>query len=203
MTDYVRACHICGEANNPQRKFRHSLQTHVLGGRFERITCDIAGPFPKSENGNTHILVVSDYFTKLTEMFPLSDIRAETVAEHIVRGWIKCFCCPREIHSDQGRQFVSLVFREMCKLLEINKSQTTPLHPSSDGLVERMNRTVKNILSKYVREDQKDWDTHLDFIVMAYNSTPQESTGVSPHRLVFLRRNGNPSRYNDGEAFRT
>ena len=128
---------------------------------------------------------MSDYFNKLTEMFPLSDIRAETVVEHIVRGWIKRYGCPREIHSDQGRQFVSLVFREMCKLLEINKSQTTPLHPSSDGLGERMNRTVKNILSKYVREDQKDWNTHLDFIVMAYNSTPQESTGVSPHRLVY------------------
>ena len=161
------------------------LQTHVLGGRFERIACDIAGPFPKSENGNTHILVVSDYFTKLTEMFLLSDIRAETVAEHIVRGWIKRYGCPREIHSDEGRQFVRVVFRKMCKLLEINKSQTTPLHPNSDGLVERMNRTVKNILSKYVREDQKDCDTHLDFIVMAYNSTPQESTGVSLHRLVY------------------
>ena len=161
------------------------LQRYVPGGRFERIACDIAGPFPKSENRNTHILVVSDYFTKLTEMFPLLDIQAETVAEHKVRGWIKHHGCPREIHSDQGRQCVSAVFREMCKLLDINKSQTTPLHPSSDGLVERMNRTIKNILSKFIREYQKDWDTHLDFIVITYNSTPQESTRVSPHRLVY------------------
>ena len=104
------------------------------------------------------------------------------MAEHIVRGWIKHHGCPRELHSDQGRQFV---FREICKLLEINKSQITPLHPSSDGLVERMNRTVKNMLSKFVCADQKDWDTHIDFIVMAYNTTPQESTGESPHRLVY------------------
>ena len=185
VTDYVRACQLCGEANNPQRKHRHMLKTYVPGGRFERIACDIAGPFPKSESGNSYILVVSDYFTKLTAMFALPDIRAETVAEHIVRGWIKHHGCPRELHSDQGRQFVSAVFREICKLLEINKSQTTPLHPSSDGLVERMNRTVKNMLSKFVRADQKDWDTHIDFIVMAYNTTPQESTGVSPHRLVY------------------
>lgn len=185
VADYVRACQICGEANNPQRKHRHLLQTYFPGGRFERIACDIAGPFPKSESGNSYILVVSDYFTKLTEMFAIPDIRAETVAEHIVRGWIKHYGCPRELHSDQGRQFVSAVFREICKLLEINKSQTTPLHPSSDGLVERMNRTVKSMLSKFVRSDQKDWDTYIDYIVMAYNTTPQESTGVSPHRLVY------------------
>ena len=80
---------------------------------------------------------------------------------------------------------MSAVFREMCKLLEINKSQTTPVHPSSDGFVERMNRTVENILSKLIREDQKDWDTHLDLIVIAYNSTSQEGVGVSPHRLVY------------------
>ena len=185
VVDYVKACEICGEANNPQQKHRHLLRTYVPGGRFERITCDITGPFPKSKSGNSYILVVRDYFTKLTEMYPLSDIRAETVAEHMVRGWIKHYGCPREIHSDQGRQFVSAVFKEICKLLEINKSQTTPLHPSSDGLVERMNRTVKSMLSKFVRADQKDWDTHIDYIVMAYNTTPQESTGVSPHRLVY------------------
>ena len=140
---YVRACQICGEANNQQRRHRHLLQTYVPGGRFERIACDIAGPFPRSENGNSYILVVSDYLAKLTEMFALPEIRAETVAEHVVRGWVKHCGCPREIHSDQGKQFVSAVFQEMCKLLEISKSQTTPLHPISDGLVERMDRTVK------------------------------------------------------------
>ena len=109
VADYVRACQLCGEANNPQRKHRHLLQRYVPGGRFERKACDITGLFPKSENGNTHILVVSDYFTKLTERFPLPDIRAETVAEHIVRGWIKHYGCPREFHSDQRE-----TIRECC-----------------------------------------------------------------------------------------
>ena len=107
------------------------------------------------------------------------------MAEHIVRGWIKHYEYPRELHSNQGRQFVSAVLREICKLLESNKSQTTPLHPISDGLVERMNRTVKSMLSKFVHADKKYWDTHIDHILIAYNTTPQESTGVSPHRLVY------------------
>ena len=52
-------------------------------------------------------------------------------------------------------------------------------------MVERTYRSVYNILSKYVTEDQRDWDQHLDFIVMAYNSTVNESKGMSPKRLVF------------------
>ena len=68
---------------------------------------DIAGPFPKSENGYVYILVVADYFTKFTEIYPLPNIEAETVAEAMFKGWIKRYGCPREIHSDQGRQFES------------------------------------------------------------------------------------------------
>jgi hypothetical protein len=78
-------------------------------------------------------------------------------------------------------------FQEMCKMLEINKTLTTPLHPRSDGMIERMNRTINDMLSKYIQSLQKDWDQHLDFIIMAFNSTPHESTGVNPYRLVYGR----------------
>lgn len=69
--------------------------------------------------------------------------------------------------------------------MEISKTRTTPLNPRSDGFIERVNRTIQNILSKMVQNDQKDWDRHLDFIVMAYNSTIQDSSGFSHHRLVY------------------
>lgn len=75
VTDYVRSCQLCGEANNPQRKKRHPLQPYIVGSSFERIAVDIAGPFPKTERQNSYILVVGDYFTKLVEIFPLVNIR--------------------------------------------------------------------------------------------------------------------------------
>lgn len=53
VIDYVRTCNRCGEANNPQRIHRHLLRQYIVGDRFERIACDIAGPFPKSESGNS------------------------------------------------------------------------------------------------------------------------------------------------------
>ena len=184
---YVNQCEICEERKNPTIKKRHLLKSYVVGAPFERIATDIAGPFSTTKKWNRYILVVGDYFTKLTELYAMPDMKAETVADIIFRAWIKRYGCPIEIHSDQGWQYESDVFKEMCQLLEINKTRTTPFHPRSDGMIERVNRTVNDRLSKYIKRHQKDWDDHLDFIVMAYNATPHESTGLTPHRLVYGR----------------
>ena len=183
--DYVSSCDICEERKNPSRKKRAYMKTHLSGVKFERIAVDIAGPFPKTDNGFVYILVIADYFTKFTEIFPLRNIEAETVAETMFRGWIKRYGCPQEIHSDQGSQFESQIFQEMCKLLQINKTRTTAYHPQSDGLIERMNRTIKEILAKYISVNQTDWDKFVDSVEFAYNSTIHDTTGITPYRMVF------------------
>lgn len=68
--DYVSSCDICEESKNPTRKKRSYMKTYLSGDRFQRIAADIAGPFPKSENGYLYILVVADYFTKFCEIIP-------------------------------------------------------------------------------------------------------------------------------------
>ena len=143
--DYVKACRVCGERNEPQCRKRHPMKSYVLGSRFERIAADLSGPYPTSANGNSYILVVSDYFTKLTELYPLPNIKASTVADYLFRGWIKHYGCPREIHSDQGRQFESALFKEVCALLQIGKTRTSPLHPRSDGMVELFTTFCQNM----------------------------------------------------------
>lgn len=86
VTDYVRSCQLCGEAKNPPRKKRHLLQPYVVGYRFERIALDIAGPFPRSDSGNSYLLVIGDYFAKLMEIFPLRNIKVVTVAKCVVKS---------------------------------------------------------------------------------------------------------------------
>ncbi|VDI42665.1 Hypothetical predicted protein [Mytilus galloprovincialis] len=161
---YIQQCEICGERESPMAKKRHQMKSYVVGVPFERVASDIAGPFPTSIKKNKYILVIGDYFSKLTEIYAMPDMRAETVADILFGAWVKRYGCPVEIHSDQGRQYESAVFRELCQLLEINKTRTTPLHPRSDGMIERVNRTVNDILSKYIKKHQKDWDEHLDYI---------------------------------------
>ena len=99
-------------------------------------------PLPQSKLGNKYILIAADYFTKWVEAYPLVNQEAVTVAEVLIQEFISRFGVPLILHSDQGRNFEGAVFSEMCKLLEVTKTRTTPLNPQSDGMVERFNRTL-------------------------------------------------------------
>ena len=79
------------------------------------------------------------------------------------------------------------MFAEVCKLLDIEKTHTTPLHPQSDGQVERFNRTLIEMLRGKIKEDQKDWDLQLPACMMAYRGAVHESTGATPNLLMLGR----------------
>ena len=181
--EWVKACEVCRAKMGPHRRGVAPLQLYQVGAPMERIAVDIAGPFPTTERGNRFILVVMDYFTKWPEAFPLPNHEATTVAEVLVTEVFARFGVPWELHSDQGREFESCVFREWCQLLGIRKTRTTPLHPQSDGMVERFNRTLVQQLAKYCAADQSDWDKQIPFLLMAYRSAVHEATGYTPSLL--------------------
>ena len=89
--------------------------------------------------------------------------------------------------TDQGRNFESKLIKEVCELLEIKKTRTSPYHPQSDGMVERFNRTLEAMLSKYVSDNQRDWDVHLPLVMMAYRSSVHEATTFTLYFMMFGR----------------
>jgi len=91
------------------------------------------------------------------------------------------------LHTDQGQNFESTLMSEICKLLGIIKTRTTPYHPQSDGLVERFNHTLLTMLSIVAKDREQDWDLHLPLVMMAYRTSVQESTGATPFSLMFGR----------------
>ena len=119
-------------------------------------------------------------------------MEAATVAKILVEEVVARFGVPTYIHSDQGKQFESLLFQEMCRLLGIRKTRTTPYHPQSDGMVERFNRTLTTMLSAYVNEHHSDWDTFLPYVMMAYRSARHETTGFTPNKLMLGRETATP-----------
>ena len=127
---------------------------------MERIAIDILGPLPETPRKNKFILVVTDYFTKWTDSYPIPNQEATTVAEKLASEFICRFGVPPQLHSNQGTTFVSKVFAEVCRLLDIEKTRT-PLHPQSDGQVERFNRTLIEMLCEKIQQDQTDWDLQL------------------------------------------
>ncbi|MES9882105.1 MAG: reverse transcriptase domain-containing protein [Sedimenticola sp.] len=187
IKNWCKCCEKCAAAKSDSVKPRAPLVQEQSTKPFERLAMDIVGPVTTSLEGNRFILVVTDYFTKWPEAFPLKDHKATTVARVLVDEIICRYGIPQKLHSDQGRDFESNVIQELCTLLDIKKTRTTPYHPASDGLVERLNRTLVQMLRTVVNDDQKDWDKKLPKVLLAYRSSVHSTTKFTPHFLMFGR----------------
>ncbi|RXN05567.1 Retrovirus-related Pol poly from transposon [Labeo rohita] len=184
---HVHCCDVCTAQKGPSRRSHAPLQQYLVGAPMERIGVDILGPFPITEAGNRFVLVAMDYFTKWPEAYAVPDQSASTSAQRLVDEMFTRFGVPDELHSDQGRNFESRLFSEVCQRLGVKKTRTTPLHPQSDGLVERFNRTLATQLAILTSQHQRDWDQHLPLVLWAYRTAVQESSQCTPAALMFGR----------------
>jgi hypothetical protein len=188
IENWCRQCEVCQRIKHPQRKGRAPMQRYTAGETMQRMAIYILGPLPVSSAGNRYILVASDYFTKWTEVFALPNQEASTIADVLARFMFCRFGIPTELHSDQGRNFSSKLFAEVCQLFGIRKTQTTAFHPQSDGMIERFNRTLEAMLRGYVASNQLDWDDHLPYLLMAYRASVHETTKYTPNYLFLSGR---------------
>ena len=86
-----------------------------------------------------------------------------------------------------GDQYTSDLMSEVSRLLSMKQLTTTPYHPKCNGLCERFNRTLKQILKRMCAEKPRDWDKYLNAALFAYREVPQESLGFSLFELVYGR----------------
>ena len=187
VRDWCRNCGTCATRKSPVPKARAPLMPITTERPLQLVATDILGPLPESTDGNVYVLVIADYFTRYVEAYALPDQTATTVARYLVDEFFMRFSPPERLHSDQGRNFESAVIAETCKLLGIEKSRTTPYHPQSDGLVERFNRTLLDMLAKAVVDRPANWDRHLRRLCFAYNTCTHPTTGYPPFTLMFGR----------------
>ena len=192
VRQYIAGCETCSKSKGPNKTPRAPMQLTSAGRPMERIAMDIVGELPLTEKSNRYIIVISDYFTKWVEAFAISNMEAKTIAELVAKEVVARFGVPSTIHSDQGKQFEGNLFLEMCKMLHIKKTRTTRYHPESDGMVERFNKTLLTMLRTLVDENQRNWDDLLPFVLMAYRSVEQETTGFSPNYLMLGREVSTP-----------
>jgi transposase InsO family protein len=154
---------------------------------FQRIAVDIVGPLqPVTDRGNRYILTIIDYATRYPEAIALQGIEAERVAEALVEVFSRVGV-PGEMLTDQGTQFTSEVMKEVSRLLSFKQITTTPYHPMCNGLVEKFNGTLKQMLKRMCAERPRDWDKYLNALLFAYREVPQESLGFSPFELLYGR----------------
>ncbi|GFY24292.1 hypothetical protein TNCV_1013411 [Trichonephila clavipes] len=89
--------------------------------------------------------------------------------------------------QNRGAVFRSRLVSSLVDLCNIDHRFTTAYHPQTNGLTERFNKTLADMLSMYVDVEQKNWDEILPFVTFAYNTAKQETTGFTPFYLLHGR----------------
>ena len=104
--------------------------------------------FPKWKEGNRYTMVFVDYLMKW--VFPVPDQTALMIAQLFTEEFVCRHGVPGELLSDRGPAFLSKLMLEVCELMGTKKLNTIAYHPQTDGLVERFNCTLTEMLAKKV-----------------------------------------------------
>ena len=154
----------------------------------EIVAWDIMGPIQDSRGGHKYILVIMDLFSHWTETTSLRDATATTLLDCLWRKWIARYGTPAILHSDNGKNFTANVVKTFCHEWAIKMTTSPVYHPESNGMVERMNRTLQDAIAKSLQgSDGRDWNAAVSTAVFAHNVTVHSRTNISPFALFFGR----------------
>ena len=186
IKDHVNSCLPCAKrkhANVPKAPLGSFSPVYAAG---ERIGIDLIGPLTPTDNDNVYILTIVDHFSRFTNLVPLPDKNAITVAKALV-DYILRNSCPIEVVSDKGLEMVNEIMVEVCNLLQIDHINTSPYHAQANSMVEVRNREIENILSFLCSERPELWDTYTQYVSAALNSSINTATKYTPFYLFHGR----------------
>ncbi len=197
VEDWTSSCEDCQKADKGHhRRFGALHPLPPVMRPFERMGMDLVKIVSKKAHaagGKRYALVVTDYATRFAIVMALEDKSAKTVAANLWHRLIAFTGPPTEIISDNGGEFRNVV-KELTSRFGIHRTWTTPYHPRTNGLTERFNRTLVDMLctisegGKYI----EGWEEYLPMLQLAYNTAWQGSVEQSPYFLMFGRQPSTP-----------
>ena len=183
---YVEKVCQCIKRKKPNREQRAPLVNIKTTEPFEMVQIDFLH-LDRSSGGYEYLMVVVDHFTRFVQAYPTRNKKGRTAADKIFNDFVLRFGFPRKLHHDQGGEFENDLFTRLHELSGVNASRTTPYHPQGDGTVERMNRTILNMLKTLPDNYKSKWKDHINKLTFAYNCTRNDATTFSPFFLLFGR----------------
>ena len=148
------SCIPCASVKGHGQKGKPPLVSIPVGGAFDYIGMDFV-ELDKTKDGKKYALVFQDYLSKWPEVYALPDHKAEIVARCLL-DLVWRHGVPNRIIHDRAAEFLSDVLQETARLIGVRQLPTSGGHPQTDGLVERFNKTLKQMLSKVVNKGGQD-----------------------------------------------
>ena len=183
---YMSKCSACLKQKKPYRETRAPLTSIVTTQPFELVSIDFLH-LDKCKGGYEYILVIVDHYTRFAQAYATTTKSAKCVADKIFNDYALKFGFAQRIHHDMGGEFENQLMAQLKKNCGVMGSRTTPYHPEGNGQVERMNRTLLQMLKTLTERQKSNWKESLNKLMFAYNSTRSEVTGFSPFYLLFGR----------------
>lgn len=152
---------------------------------FEKVGIDLVGPFPRTAAGHRYVIVAIDFLTKWVICKAVPSTSSKEVVDFFVMHIVLQHGDAVFLISDRGICLTASFVEELFKAQQSNHLVTAAYHPQCNGLVERYNHTFAEMLLMYVNFHHGDWDVLVDFVIFPYNTSRQESTGVSPFFLLY------------------
>jgi hypothetical protein len=165
---------------------------------------DFIGPISTSTKGFTYILTMMDHYSKYAMAYATISQDTKTVIECLTKFFSE-LGIPEKLLSDNGRSFTSQQMINFCNFWGVKKINSSAYHPQSNGLIERYNKSIIQILKCYVLKAPEEWDNYVPLAVAAYNSSVHRITNCTPYLAFFGRKptttlnNLQPRRFEDGD----
>ncbi|KAI1297395.1 Transposon Ty3-G Gag-Pol polyprotein [Halotydeus destructor] len=191
IISFIRRCEHCQFKKKPRRKLgKLKPLAHLIDDSnevirpFSIIGFDIVClPSHQTKNKNMYILVAVDYVTRYVICAAYSKITAADCKHFILNEVVPIGSFPEIMITDRGTQLTSAELAEALNEFGIEHRFTSGYHPETNGLCERYNGIIKEMLSAVVSDTQKNWDNYLKPIQFALNATPNSVTQYSPFYL--------------------
>lgn len=182
---WCSACDTC-QKYNPGRGERAPLHPlPVVKTPWSWIAFDLVGPLNRTKRGHKYLLTCIDLSTRYPEAIPVKS----TEVRHLIDPLFKILSqhgIPERVLTDQGPQFTSKLFGELCSKIGVEHVMTTPYRPQSNGCLERFHKTFKLCLAKSP-ESSENWDLLTPYVLFALREATNRSTGHSPFSLLYGR----------------
>ena len=182
---FIQTCQSCKECKPTNQILRPTMGAQVQTARaFQKIYIDFLGPYTRSKNQNSYILIVLDHQTKFVLLKALRNATSKLVIKFLTEEVFYKFGVPEVIHSDNGKQFISNEFKIMTETFGIYHMKNASHAPQANAS-ERVNQSILAAIRANLKSDQTDWDSNLANIECSLRSSVHSSIGVTPYFALF------------------
>jgi Integrase zinc binding domain len=188
---YIDTCEFCQQSKSTNQHPLGLLQPlDIPDYNWQSISLDFVTGLAKFKQGHTAILTVVDRLSKMVHLIPTTTtVTAAGTASLICQYVFKLHGVPESIVPDLDTHFTSHFWQVLHLQLGTKLRMSTAHHPQTDGLTERMNRTMEQVLRNFVNDSADDWEDFLPPVQFAINNSKQGSSTQTPLELVYR---GNP-----------